>query len=110
MRIIYNNHFPFGSYRAINMFGVIWARRQYGELEPRDCNHEFIHTLQQREMLFVFFYVWYVIEWGIKFCIYRDLTKAYFNIGFEREAYRNERNLDYKRQRPFWAWLKYLRG
>jgi len=109
LKIIYNNHFPFGRYWAINICGLIFARRQYGELGVVQRNHEFIHTLQQRELLFFPFYLLYIVEWGIKLCYYRNFYLAYSNISFEREAYAEEGNLNYRNIRKPYSWIKYLK-
>lgn len=69
-------------------------------------NHERIHTAQQREMLFVFFFLAYVAEWVIRLPMRGN---AYRNISFEREAYLNQRNLDYLRHRPHYAWRFYMK-
>lgn len=108
MKVIYNNILPPGHFRAINLFGVIFAKRKYGRLASRDLNHEYIHTIQQREMLILFFYLWYVIEWVFKYMRYRNWTRAYYNISFEREAYHMQHDLDYRHHRRFWAWLRYI--
>ena len=108
MKVIYNNIIPFGSFRAINLCGVVFAKRKFGELDKVDVNHESIHTWQQLEMLVVFFYLWYVIEWLVRLCVYRDAMRAYYNISFEREAYLNQGNLDYRNRRRPWAWIGYL--
>jgi len=73
-------------------------------------NHEEIHLKQQLEMLIVPFYLFYVIEFLFRLLQYRNWHKAYRNISFEREAYDNEFNLEYVKQRPFWCFLKYLRS
>ncbi|MDP5139657.1 MAG: hypothetical protein NWP83_04200 [Spirosomaceae bacterium] len=72
-------------------------------------NHERIHLRQQIEMLIVFFYVWYIIEWGINYVKFGNWWAAYYAISFEREAYDNEQNLDYLKQRKFWAFSGYLK-
>lgn len=106
MIIIHNKYIPFGKkYGAINLFGTIFTKRH---LSAIDLNHEYIHTLQQRELLFVGFYLLYVLEWFVKFLVYRDSHKAYHCISFEREAYGNECNKNYSKQRKFYAWSKYL--
>lgn len=107
MLIIYNRHFPLGSFFAINMFGVIFCRSDKGRMSDVDKNHEFIHTLQQREMLFVGFYVWYVVEWLYYLIKYKNHLKAYNAIRFEREAYANQDNLVYKHHRRHFAWWGY---
>jgi hypothetical protein len=71
-------------------------------------NHERIHLRQQLEMLIFPFFVWYMIEYGIRLLQYRNRYKAYSNISFEREAYQNENNLDYLKKRSFWSFVKYL--
>lgn len=81
---------------AINVCGIIFAK---GPLGPTELNHELIHTAQQRELLYIFFYLWYAVEWLVLLCKYRNGTKAYFNIRFEREAYRHQNDLDYLRHR-----------
>jgi hypothetical protein len=71
-------------------------------------NHERIHLKQQLEMGLLLFYLWYFIEFLVRLIQFRDRASAYFNISFEREAYRNERDLKYLRGRKFWAFLKYI--
>lgn len=85
MKVIYNNIIPFRGFTAINLFGVIFARKEYKPLSKRTLNHEAIHTEQMKEMLYVFFYLWYLIEWLVKLPKYGK--KSYNNISFEREAY-----------------------
>lgn len=106
MRIIYNRHFPFGRFYAINLFGVVISKSHMGKLSSREINHEYIHTLQQREMLYVGFYVWYVLEWLWWLGRYRNLYRAYHRISFEREAYDHEKELEYKQTRRHFAWLR----
>lgn len=96
----------FKNFYAINICGIIISR---GKLSAVSTNHERIHTRQQLEMLFVFFFLWYGVEWLMRLIIHRSAITAYLNISFEREAYANERNLDYLRSRPLFAWRRYLR-
>jgi len=69
-------------------------------------NHETIHWYQQLEMLIIFFYPWYFIEWGIK--AITPPPGAYKDVGFERESYDNDDNLDYLKTRKPYAWFKYM--
>lgn len=81
-------------------------------------NHEKIHIRQQLEMLVIPFYIWYGIEYLIRFFQYRKKlkfmpnnriwNKAYQNISFEREAYKHERDLNYLKERKLFSWFKYL--
>lgn len=56
-------------------------------------------------MLYVFFYLWYLIEWFVR--LFRK-GNAYKNISFEREAYANEQGNHYIRDRKRFAWFNYL--
>ena len=76
--------------------------------EKTILNHERIHLRQQIEMLVLPFYVWYLLEWLILLIKHRNIDRAYRNISFEKEAYRNENNLHYLKNRPFWSFIKYL--
>lgn len=95
--IIKIKRLPFGeNYLAINLFGFIFTLR---DLDPVELNHELIHSAQQRELLYLPFFVWYVAEWIVLYAKYRDRTKAYFNIRFEKEAYRHQCDLQYLKRR-----------
>jgi hypothetical protein len=89
------------SYYAICLFGFIFARRPLSAVE---LNHERIHAVQQRELLYVPFLLWYVAEWLVLLVRYRNATKAYCNIRFEREAYRHEHDLHYLVKRKHYSW------
>ena len=94
---------PFGKdYLAINLFGFIFTLR---DLDPVELNHELIHSAQQRELLYLPFFIWYGIEWFILWLKYRDWTTAYFHISFEREAYQNQHRLNYLKQRRHWNYI-----
>jgi len=105
MKIIYNNIIPFKGFAAINLFGILFVRNGITVTDEM-INHEKIHTAQIRELGFIFFYIWYAIEWLIKIIGYG--TDAYYNISFESEAYTNERNLNYLQTRKHYSFLKYF--
>lgn len=67
-------------------------------------NHELIHYEQQKELLFIFFYILYFLEWFIKFFFYGK--RAYHYISFEKEANEHEKNNDYFYKRRKYAWVK----
>ena len=83
MIIIKNKIIPFKGFSAIYLFGLLFTKK---DLSKAEINHELIHERQAREMLFVFFYLWYLIEWLIRLT---GKGNAYHNISFEREAYTN---------------------
>lgn len=109
MQPIYNKYLPIKGYKAINLFGIIFARSESKPLSQIDINHEKIHSRQMQEMLFVFFYLWYVVEWLVRLIQYQNTTDAYYNISFEREAHKNQSNPDYLKTRHIWEFRKYLR-
>ena len=106
MKIIYNNIIPFKGFIALNLFGIVFARKEHGPLSRRTLCHEAIHTAQMRETLYVPFYLWYVAEWLIKLIPYG--RRAYANLSLEREAYRHQDDPGYLRTRKTWAWLKMI--
>ena len=50
----------------------------------------------------------YGIEFLIRLIQYKNRHKAYRNISFEREAYANEKDLDYLKSRPFWGFSRFV--
>lgn len=107
MKIIYNKYIPFKGFYAINLFGTYFIRDEYkGENIPESTlNHEAIHTVQMKEMGYIFFYIWYFIEWLIRLII--NGVYAYYKLSFEQEAYNNEDNYDYLKNRKPYNWFKY---
>jgi len=70
--------------------------------------HEKIHFKQQIELFILPFYVLYLLHYLFNLVNYRNSSKAYLNICFEKEAYANDRNPDYLFKRKLYAWLNYL--
>ena len=106
MKIIINNILPPKGFKCINLFGILFCRRQLNKI---DINHETIHTKQMQELLYIFFYLWYIIEYLIRLIIYRNTKLAYKNISFEREAYQNQGDLDYLSNRNHYSWFSYIK-
>ena len=63
MKVIYNKYFPLKNFTAINLFGLIFARIEYKDLEKYELNHEKIHTYQILELVGILYYLLYAIEW-----------------------------------------------
>lgn len=97
-------------YSGLTIFPFVFLKHKGLKWNEIFINHEKIHLKQQIEMLILPFYLFYVIEFLIRLFQYKNWHKAYRNISFEREAYQNESNLQYLKQRKFWAFLKYLRS
>ena len=106
MKVIRNNIVPFKGFAAINLFGVLFVRKG-AKITDRMMRHESIHSAQMREMLYLFFYLWYVTEWIIRLFMKGN---AYRNISFEREAYNNEHIKGYTDIREPYEWIKYLKN
>ncbi|WP_333810297.1 hypothetical protein [Flavobacterium sp.] len=71
-------------------------------------NHERIHLQQQLELLVIPFFIWYGLEFLLRYFQFKDKREAYHNISFEREAYANEKDLNYLKKRSFWNFIKHL--
>jgi uncharacterized membrane protein YjgN (DUF898 family) len=70
--------------------------------------HEKIHLRQQTELLIIPFYILYLLNYLINLAAYRKHGQAYLNIAFEREAYQNEANSTYLKNRKWFSWYRYL--
>ena len=107
MKVIYNNIIPFPGFKAINLFGVLFVRNGC-TMSESDINHEMIHTAQMKEMGYVLFYLWYLVEWLVKLARLGNSNKADRAISVEREADGNEKNLTYTITRAKYAWRKLI--
>ena len=110
MVVIPNNIIPFPNKVAINLFELIFVRKNIWDVRsPKDkqetLNHEAIHTAQMRELLWVFFYIIYGLEWFVRLFI--NGKEAYHNVSFEVEAYDNQACAEYLKYRKHYAqWRK----
>ena len=106
MPVIKNKILPIGKkFYAINLFGLIFAK---GNCDAIILNHEKIHTRQMLELLIIPFYLFYVIEWLIRFVRCGNSYSAYSHISFEREAYVNQKNFSYLKKRKPYRFIFYL--
>ena len=104
MKVIYNRLLPVRGFTAINLFGIVFARRECRPLSETTLRHEAIHTRQMRETGYVGFYLIYVAEWLYQLWRLRDAQLAYFAIRFEREAYAHQEEPAYPVYRRRFAW------
>jgi len=107
MKIVYNNIIPFKGYKAVNLFGVLFVRKE-AKMSQKDLTHEAIHTAQMRETLYVFFYLWYAVEWLVKVFRYWNFHTAYRHVSFEQEAYLMESVDGYDKNRAYYNWLSFV--
>ncbi len=106
--LIFSKIFLAPNFNAITIWPFIILKDKFLKNNKILLQHEKIHLRQQIEMLVLPFFVWYLLEFFIRLVITRNWMRAYFNISFEREAYKNEKNLTYLRGRKFWSFLNYL--
>lgn len=105
MKVVYNKFIPFKGFCAINLFGVLFARRECKPVAPHVVNHEKIHTAQMKELWYVGFYVAYLFEWLYRLVFHTET--AYKGISFEAEAYANQYDFNYlKTRKRFAQWRK----
>lgn len=95
-------------FRGLTLFPFVIIRDFADKENKVLLNHEKIHIRQQLELLILPFFVLYFLEYLVRLVQFKDRNKAYRNISFEREAYDNERNLDYLKTRPFWKFRNYI--
>lgn len=113
MKIIYNSNLlkkitlGIKWVSGITLYPFIILKKECKD-DPKLVNHEKIHVVQQKELLVIFFMIWYGIEYVIRLIIYRKHCKAYENISFEKEAYENDYNPNYLQERKPFSYLKYL--
>ena len=132
MITIYNNLIPFKGYKAMCVYPFLFVRKT-ANITDTDINHEKIHGEQQKEVLVVFalllvlavvlgllpwwlilvsplvYFAMYGLEYVVRWICYGfDTCEAYRNISFEQEAYLNENDLTYIKNRHLFAWRKYL--
>ncbi len=117
-KFIVSKYLPLRPFIAINILGLIVVRKENLHLYRNELKrHEKIHTIQMVETLFIGFYIWYFSEWIVRlicsafkhgFSVFKQGTKAYSSILFEREAYSHQNDPNYLSSRkPFeYRWLR----
>ena len=125
MKVIYNKFIPPKGFYAITIIKWIFVRNEYKHLDGSSIynkmiNHESIHEQQILDFTpdafpswlrysigSICFYLLYVLEWLFKLipCL---ITKkdAYKSLCAEQEAYKNERNFNYIKNRLKLTWLR----
>ena len=71
-------------------------------------NHEKIHCAQARELVIIFWYLTYGAEYLVNLCRFKcDHKAAYMQISHELEAYSNDTDFNYLKNRKIFAmWRK----
>ena len=130
MKKVVNSIIPFKGFDFLTIFPFVFIRKEKAHLFNNVAeNHENIHEEQQIEMtiigvilslvvylftisywsflLVLFYFWWYIIEWLLRSLF--GTGNAYRNISFEREAYANEKDLEYTYYRVPFSWLGYMK-
>lgn len=94
-------------YSGITIYPFVILRHKKDYTNQILLNHERIHLRQQLELAVVFFFLAYAVAYGLMLMKFRNHKLAYRNIIFEREAYANEKDLNYLKKRPFWGFMKF---
>lgn len=95
-------------FKGLAIFPFIFMKDHNLRKDKIFINHEKIHLRQQIEMVWIFFFIWYFVEFLYHWILKKNKIEAYYNISFEKEAYANEMNIDYLNKRKIWSFLKYL--
>ena len=95
-------------YRGITIFPFVFIRYKEDRENVVLINHERIHLRQQLELLILPFFILYVLEFIFRLFEYKNFNIAYRNISFEREAYSNEKNLQYLTNRKLFSFAKFI--
>nr|WP_256928804.1 MULTISPECIES: hypothetical protein [Winogradskyella] len=95
-------------YIGITIFPFVILKTKKLKQDLVLINHERIHLRQQIELLILPFFIIYVFEFLIRLIQYRKWNLAYRNISFEREAYGNEKDLNYLKSRSFLKFKSYF--
>ncbi|MCL6273665.1 hypothetical protein M3P19_06570 [Muricauda sp. 2012CJ35-5] len=106
--ILVFKHFFYRNYVGLSLWPFIILKEGALKSDEVLINHERIHLKQQRELLIIPFYFIYLLEWLLRTLLYLNSYRAYQNISFEREAYANERDMDYLSRRKAYSFLNYL--
>jgi len=88
---------------AITIGPLVFSR---GEMSEVTKNHESIHWQQYIETGIVGFVLLYYSYYLYNLLKFRDGKLAYYMIPFEKEAYDNDKDLEYLKTRTRYSWMK----
>lgn len=108
MIVVVNKFILARGFNGVSLWPFVIVKDESCKQDLILINHEKIHLQQQAELLVLVFYLWYILEFLLKWIQLKDRKLAYCNISFEKEAYANELDKDYINSRPRWNFMKYL--
>lgn len=89
---------------AITIGPFVFCRKEISETTK---NHENIHWQQYLDLGIILFPILYYFYYAKYFFLTGDKKAAYYLIPFEREAYANQEDLNYWKNRKRFSWLNY---
>ena len=87
---------------AIALFPFVFCR---GKISESTRRHETIHFQQQLETFVIGFYLIYLYDYIRARIKGKSGKDSYMEIRAEAEAYQNEQDIDYLKNRKRWNWL-----
>ena len=106
--ILVIKHLFYKNYVGLSFWPFIILKNNSLKEDGVLINHEKIHLKQQLELLILPFYVLYILEWLVRSLFCLSFYRGYQNISFEQEAYHNEHNMNYTKERKAFSFIKYL--
>ena len=106
--ILISKHIVPRGFIGITIFPFMFLKAKALKGNTVLINHEKIHLQQQLELLIIPFFMIYGFEFLIRLVQFGNWKLAYRNVSFEREAYRNELNLDFLKKRRIWNFIYYF--
>jgi len=94
---------------AITLGPLVFSR---GELSDRVKRHETIHWMQYKELFIIGFLLVYLYDYLFAAVLKKKgfNRQSYMSIRFEQEAYDNDVNENYLKERKPYKWLDYPLG
>ncbi len=108
MFFVVNKYLIPKGFRGLTAYPFVFLKFRTDKENPVFINHERIHLRQQIELMILPFFIWYFLEYLVRLLQYSNKNHAYRNISFEREAYSNESDLEYLKNRKLFSFWKYL--
>jgi len=96
VRIKYNHRYPkYIGKRGIVLYPyVLISLSEYEAKKQHVLHHERIHVQQARKNTILLFYSTYLYERILNMFRYRNFSKAYRNISYEKEAYEKQNDIE----------------
>lgn len=108
MIIIVSRYLIPNSFKGFTFFPFVVLKERKSKGDFVLLHHERIHLRQQLELLILPFFIWYGLEFLVRLVQFNNWKLAYRNISFEREAYENDDDFDFLKNRSFFNFMRYL--